>query len=573
MGIRGILGILLNGLGSSVLKLIPPDKRGFPVSRMYIDMIQFAYKALAAINADALMAGVPPNLDDDNIIARAVTIVLNVIREISPRAFLGIYFDGIPPMAKVVEQRARRYEMERPAAGHFNKAKNTVGTAFLRKLVEKVMAGLAENASLLPSEVEISTPAERGEGEHKLATRIRDKDASLRGVKVIVADDGDVMIMALLNSWKDCYIYVDLPPPNPRHGLVNISAIAERIKYRLNDTPTAIYDFCLMVILTGGNDFMPTIMSARDRRGILNELMDLYGSVLRGQPLMTNQGREIVWSSVRALVNELATNEERNLRDVARKAQTKLEGKMPAIFTRSTDPKTAQIRLALFRKAWDEELYEPKVDSSRMPEGIIVPRPTQSEIDADHAYSAIQYLQGLSWTLAYMKTGDGPNWYYEPPYPPLFGDIARVMAGGTDPIRELRSLPPWEPLDLPVYLLTVLPRWAVTDLFGSTFENAFGRGAGIGDLFPQHLLHFAPGEWDETRKGRAILPPLGLERLEKVVKERIDVEIAERNMKALQPLVRFSRSQGRWVSTTVPKAPTKTACTDYEILDLVIPNI
>lgn len=574
MGIRGLLGILQNGLGSSVLKLIPPDRRGFPVSRMYIDMIQFAYKALNAIKAEALMAGVPANLDDETIITRTVNIVLDIIREISPRAFLGIYFDGIPPMAKVVEQRARRYEMERPTPGSFNNAKNTVGTAFLRGLVEKTLSTLAENASLLPSEVEVSTPAEKGEGEHKLATRIRDKDASLKGVKVIVADDSDVMIMALLNSWKDCYIYVDHAPPKPKHGLLSISGIVERIRYRLGDTPTAVYDFCLMVILTGGNDFMPTILSARDRRAILTEMMDLY----RGQPLMTNQGREIVWSSVRALVNELGTSEERNLREVMQKAEQKLEGRRPAIFTRSLDPKTAQFRLPLFRKAWDDEIYEPKVDQSRMPEGIVIPRPTQSEIDADHAYSAIQYLQGLSWTLAYMRTGDGPDWYYQPAHPPLFGDIARVMAGGVDPTRELRAMPPWEPLELPVYLLTILPRWAATELFGNTFENVFGRSAGIGDLFPQNLRHFNPGEWDlETRKGRAILPPLGIDRIEKVVKEKIDIDVAERNMKALQPLLRFSRSQGRWVSASAPKAPPgekrAAKCSDYDILDLVIPNI
>lgn len=579
MGIRRILGILRNGLGTTVLPLINPKNRGFVVARMYVDMIQFVYKAEALIKAEALMEDRKMDvIDDEVVIQRTAKLLLDIVREIAPRNFLGIYFDGIPPLAKVVEQRARRYEMQL-VKEKFNKAKNTVGTAFLRGVVEAVMAGLAENISILPPEVEVSTPSDRGEGEHKLANRIRDKDASQPGVKVIVSDDGDVMIMALLNSWKNCYVYVDHTQPKVVHGLVSIGGIVERIRYRLGDTPTAVFDFCLMVILTGGNDFMPGILSARDRREIITQLMDMYSPVLRGQPLMTNQGKEIVWTSVRALVNELAMNEERNLRSVAEEAKKKRNGRLPVLFTQSMDPKTGEIKLPFFKKAWDEDLYEPKIDKPALPESIVIPRPIQREIDSDHAFSAIQYLQGLSWTLGYMRTGDGPDWYYNSAYPPLFGDIAKVMAtAGVDPVRVLRTLPSWEPQTLAVYLLTVLPRSTAEDLFGDTFVNAFALGAGITDLFPKKFSHFSPAEWDDTMKGRAILPPLGLDRIAKVVAERLDSVVIERNFNALEPRVRFSRTRGTWVpigskalTPEVIEARKSKCGVEYEILDPVIP--
>ncbi len=584
MGIRGLLRILLQGLGTSNMKLLDPKRRTFVIARMYIDMAQFVYKGLNQVEADMLMSEVKRAIDDDMIIAATIKILLEQIREISPRNFLGIYFDGIPPLAKVVEQRARRYEMENPGVGKFSTVKITVGTAFMRRVVEEVVAALAANVSVLPPEVEVSTPSEKGEGEHKLANRIRDKDASQPGVKVIVSDDSDIIIMSLLNSWRDCYIFFDRKDQGrATRGLLSVSGVAERIRHRLGDTPTAVFDFCLLVILTGGNDFMPTILSARQRQSVITELMDLYGPILKGQPLMTNQGRDVVWASVRSLVNELASNEERRLRDLAVFAKKKGNGRMPALFTRSMDPTTGVLKLPLFRRAWDEELYQPKLGGLSLPESVVIIPPSQREIDADHSFSAMQYLQGLAWTLAYMRTSDGPDWYYSASYPPLFGDVARIMTSIVDPTRALRSLPAWEPQDLAVYLLTVLPRETTQELFGETFANAFAFGAGIGDLFPKKFRHFAPVEWDATMKGRAILPPLGLERIRKVVAERVDAEVVERNLKSIQPLLRFSHKRGQWQTPGLPlpaqdeTVVRRTRCgrsaTDYEILDPVIPSM
>lgn len=574
---RGLLAILQTGLGMAELMLINPKRRGFAVARMYVDMVQFIHKGKQAVEADALMTpGVI--VDDDSIIERTVQILIEYIKELSPKNFLGIYFDGIPPLAKVIEQRARRYEMEKPAPGKFAGVKITVGTAFMRNVTERVLSGLAENASILPPEVEVSTPSEKGEGEHKLANRIRDKDATQPGAKVIVADDGDVMVMALLNNWKDCYVYLDRGPPRPSHGLLSIGGAAERIRQRLGDTPTAVFDFCLMVILTGGNDFMPTILSARDRREILTQLLDMYGKELKGQPLMTNQGKEIVWSSVRTLITQLAMNEQRNLRKYAAFAKSRLGGRMPLLFNKSIDVNTGEITLPQFRRAWNEELYTPKVPKESLPESIVIPQPSQREIDADHAFSATQYLEGLSWTLTYMRTGEGPDWYYSSPYPPLFGDISRLLSIGTgDPVRYLKTLPPWEPQELAVYLLTILPRAVTEDLFGDTFVNAFSRSAGIGDLFPRKFRYFSPAEWSPDMKGKAILPPLDLDRISKVVAERIDVKDVNRNLQSLHPRVKFSFSKGLWISSSSSGSraspPVTEATADYEVLDPVIESM
>lgn len=603
MGIRGLLGILLHGLGAK-LKLIPPKTRGFVVSRMYIDAPQMVYKAMNKIKADALQSEVVAVLDDNSVIEMTVELILEFVKTISPRDFLGIYFDGIPPMAKVVEQRARRYAMQKESSTSFNRAKITTGTAFMRILVERLLAGIADNVSWLPTEIEVSTPAEPGEGEHKLANRIRDHDAALPGTKVILADDSDVMIMSLLNNFRDCYIFVDHTPPpggfgKANHGLLSVGAVAERVRIYLGNTPTAVYDFCLLVILGGGNDFMPFVLSGSNRRETIGLMIDIYKNTLRGQPLMTNQGREIVWAGVRSVFVELAAREEILLSEYSKFVKEKLKDVMPPIFTQSMDPKTGLIKLPFFRRAWDNLLYESKVPIAKQAEGILVQRPTQREIDADHAFSSMQYLQGLSWTLGYMRTGDGPDWYYSSATPPLFSDIARLMATGADPVRSMRSLPSWDPLPLSVYLLTILPQVFVQDLFGSTFVNVFSKSAGLGDLFPLEFSHFGPAEWQEDSKGKAILPPLGIDRITAAVAERIDVDVAEANLRALEPRVKYSRTKNAWVPTVdliategdvlpAGAGPRTTGggsgrgsrvgrCggtgAEYEILDVVVPSL
>lgn len=587
MGIRGLLGFLIDNLN---VILIHPKRRGFVVARMYIDVIQFIHKALHAIQAEALMmedrqtsTSAALLLDDDLVINKTIDKLFEIIREVSPRNFLGIYFDGIPPLAKVVEQRARRYEMSLSKTG-FNKAKITVGTAFVRNLVTKLLTALSENQGLLPPEVEVSTPAEPGEGEHKLMTRIRSKDMNTGGAKVIVSDDGDVVIMSLLNNLKECYVYVDHPKPSERKGYISVDNVSEQISFKLGrgrgggDT-TIISDFCLMVILTGANDFMPRIQAARDRRNCLTELLDMYSHVLRpGVTLMNGTTGAINWASVRSIIVQLAANEERDLNRLADLTKKELDGKMPELYTKSRDPNTGQIKLMYFRKAWDDMIYGIPQDIT-LPESLVIPKPTAREIEADHSNSANLYLQGLEWTLNYMRTGSGPDWYFTAPYPPLFNDISKVMSEKRYEGFLIPGIPSWKPLPLSVYLLTILPKATTEDLFGQSFANAFGSSTYLADLFPLTFKHFSPAEWRPDMKGRAILPPLDLDRITKIAEEKLDKDIVERNLTDIEP--RLKLKEGRMIPIRNPQQHKEKECylggsdndTKYRVLDVIIPSL
>lgn len=584
MGIRGLARWLLGGFGGRTPVRLTKigGRKSILVSRLYIDIQQFIHKAIRAIEADILnYEGNPSNkpvLNDDNLIQRYIDDLIDLIKTLNPRDFIGIFFDGIPPISKVVEQRSRRYAMTL-APSSFNRAKITPGTGFMRLANERLLDRLQTEISWLPPEIYISSSAQPGEGEHKLANKFRQDEITTQGTKVIIADDTDVIIMSLLNNFKETYVYIDHQDQD-RTGLLSISSLTEHIKEALGDNPTVIHDFCLMVILSGGNDFMPWIQALRDREETLTVMFDLYKTSLGGAPLMKNSGREIVWSTVRTLVNILATREEMLLKrmlDIIKRRNVPI----PAIYTKSLNPKTGIFGLQYFKNAWNETIYSPQVSS--LPQGVILQKPSIKEIESDHMNTGIEYLKGLSWTLNYMRTGDGPEWFYGSTYPPLLADIAAALSsanpfGGGDPTKELYTRPSWKPLDLSVYLLTVLPRSTSENLFGETFNEAFSLKSGINDLFPRKFIEFGPGEWMKVPIFRTIMPPLSLDRIAKFVDENIDKSEVESNLYSLAPSYRFSRSRGDWVKIASkrviqqeePEQDVKDKDT-FVVLDTVIP--
>src|SRR6185437_14890543 len=152
---------------------------------------------------------------------------------------------------------------------------------------------------------------------------------------------------------------------------------------------------------------------------------------------------------------------------------------------------------------------------------VVIPKPSYKEIEADHDHMATEFLTGVRWSYNYMLTGTGPDWYYKPSVlPPLLVDIARVLSKGVDPSRSLLTMPEWKPLELSVYLLTILPEKSAKDLVDSRLHQAFLLESGLMDLFPLTFEIFGPGEIKEGA-AKGILPPLGLDRLTKWVREHI----------------------------------------------------
>lgn len=127
---------------------------------------------------------------------------------------IGLFIDGIPTRAKMIEQKRRKYlsvieEMiddilktqEQTTTIKFNKNLISTGTHFMDKLYEYLTNRTSEFGDLFY----ISPHTEPGEGEHKIREYIETHYKTLEKKICIYSPDGDVTLTTLL--YNDLYVF------------------------------------------------------------------------------------------------------------------------------------------------------------------------------------------------------------------------------------------------------------------------------------------------------------------------------------------------------------------------------
>lgn len=152
-----------------------------------------------------------------------------------------IAFDGMVPMAKMVQQRYRR--MRKGEAGDFDKHQISPGTPFMRSL--------AHSLRFLHPDVEISDTLEPGEGEHKIFTWLRTIPEDERRRICIYGLDADLVLIAVAQrNLGDISILRETE--NNGFALLSVSALTSVL-------PLDPDTYVTMSIMCFGNDFMPPI--------------------------------------------------------------------------------------------------------------------------------------------------------------------------------------------------------------------------------------------------------------------------------------------------------------------------
>jgi len=99
-----------------------------------------------------------------------------VINKVGVTKGVHIYFDGVVPMAKMKQQRMRRFKSatkeQSSSHGEFNTNAITPGTIFMQKLSKRLREFIDEKKPI-DQEWTLSDTSEHGEGEHKIMNAIR----------------------------------------------------------------------------------------------------------------------------------------------------------------------------------------------------------------------------------------------------------------------------------------------------------------------------------------------------------------------------------------------------------------
>jgi len=378
------------------------------------------------------------------IIQKVIDKTQLIIKTINPSKNIILAFDGVPPIAKLNQQKNRRYKSSYQA-NLFNKntywdpTAITPGTTFMEKLnlnITNYFHKKYNHINLILSLTDVP-----GEGEHKLFEFIRNNN-HINDNTIIYGMDSDLIMLSLnhIKYTKSIYLYRETPhfinsldsTLDPQHKyLIDINELADQIYYFLTDKTfviendsielyyNKISDYIFICFLLG-NDFNEHFPAINLRLNGLTILLDLYREIFGINQHIIKDG-DINWVNFKKYIGKLAENEhnfiKENYRIRDRQAKrfypenTDEEIEFKFNITPSWERNIEKF-INPYEKDWQYRYYY-----------------SLFHIDIDKNTTTISsicnnYLTTLQWTFYYYSR-DCVNWKhsYNYHYPPLLEDL------------------------------------------------------------------------------------------------------------------------------------------------------
>ena len=446
MGIPSYFSFIVKNHDNIIKKLCKLDKN---IDNFYLDSNSIIYDSLRQLESE--FKG--NDADFEKLLQKHVCLKIDeYIATIKPRKRVFIAFDGVAPVAKLEQQRTRRYksylltllknkfEKQMPI---WDKTAITPGTKFMKELGSYITNYYKNSEKRYNiSTIIVSTSDVCGEGEHKIFEYIRNNKIShSKEVSIIYGLDADLIMLALnhLPISKQIYLYRETPEfikslnkdlePNAPYFL-NIPKLAQIIRQDMNGYNTVskkqesnrLYDYIFLCFFLG-NDFMPHFPSLNIRTGGIHTILAAYKNLFGKTNKNLTNGKTIYWSNVKILVEYLAKSEEQNLINeykIRNKWEKRyypcetLEDKMKKLDNIPTKERSIEKYINPQEKGWESRYYKTLFD-------IDICNHWRKKI-------CMNYLEGLEWTMKYYTTGCADwNWSYHYHYPPLWKDLVKYI--------------------------------------------------------------------------------------------------------------------------------------------------
>lgn len=411
------------------------------IDNFYMDCNSLIYDAVFELNKEDLQN--KTNLDnyEKTLIQLIIKKIFNLINLVNPKQNCIIAFDGVAPLAKLNQQRIRRFKSsyeniikntitKTDNVSQWNRSCITPGTNFMKKLALKIET-IKFNNNINNLNLIISTSNNEGEGEHKIFDYIRNnKNQHDKHETVIYGLDAD-LIMLSLNHIEYCnriYLYRDTPSfinnidrsLNPKKNyLMDITMLANTISLDFNDNKR-IKDYIFICFLLG-NDFMPHNPSLNLRTNGLDVILNYYKEYIVKKNIYLIINNEIQWKNVNILIKKLAEEEhdrikeEYNIRNkfkINNSSKNKLTNIENNLLMLPMLDRKEELFINPLETKWSQRYYNALFNCSNI------------KLNNTLRNICTNYIEGLEWTFKYYTLGCYDwSWKYNYSYAPLLSDL------------------------------------------------------------------------------------------------------------------------------------------------------
>ena len=432
------------------------------------------------------------NLNEDNLIMKLYEKVENDIKIYKPKKTF-ICVDGVVPLAKMIQQRKRRYlTVYRNKINKTNVIWDTnsitPGTNFMKKLNTYFKKKLRYNTTT--NTIVYSGSDKCGEGEHKIFQLLNSEHNSNN--VIINGLDADLIILSLMSHRRNIYLMRENDESNTI--FVNIdnlrtAIISELInKWHLsndlllniysNDSRDLIESYCVMCSILG-NDFIPELLTLNLKSNGLNKLITYAENAYKFHGLLVNDSK-INYIVLSDILQQIAKSEDNDIfmeteRYIRKKVHVKngeqLESDLYGIKNKDEVANKIYSDIEKWRNIYYNNLFYANtiLDSSVI------------------TNACASYVKGIYWTYSYYKRKEYDNtWYYPYGYPPSTRDISNYTHGNEEPkMMNVES-----ELNTTIQLLIVLPidsKNLLEEKYQKLMED---EDSGLSHLYPtEYKLH------------------------------------------------------------------------------------
>lgn len=355
------------------------------------------------------------NISSVNIYSSIYENINNIIKLFTPKKTY-IAFDGVAPMAKMHQQKGRRYKsyIMRQLLNKsqtFNTNCITPGTLFMNGLNEYLYQKYSNNDFII-----VSGSDQEGEGEYKIFNFM--KQESKKENHIIYGLDADLIMLSLLNYPYRIFLYRETKHfqylnyvKEDKNYVLKIEQLAEQITQLLynhkGNIQNAVKQYCFLCFFCG-NDFLPHFPSINLRGGDLEYIIDIFKTKIKTN-IVDDDG--INKNNLIKLFDELSVTE-------IQRMKTHIEWKRKRKYTDVTYEDSIN-SLPLKDMEIENILYEELEYYNKL----------LLHIGNDDSNLCENYIEMLEWTWYYYNGMMNDNTkYYKMNYAPKFSSLKKCIS-------------------------------------------------------------------------------------------------------------------------------------------------